>query len=372
MNPPDTPRTNNGRIDFDALSPKQIEDVVDIGLRHRTGKKPTDYLKQWLFIGRHFGFATHDDSWGEFEKEFAIIIKRLVVAERGARPQPVTEGLREALQSIHNLAGVHADTDDKQAAGELKLIYDTATKALAAAPTTPPAPSFTAAIQKRRETYEAKLQNETGTAETDACLRFALEVLRGVEFDAAHSPVNTAQPAGSELLHCGCTAMPIVKSNRFHHWIECENCGRRQEYSTRVGTDKTREEAIRLWNEEHNTGTQPVTTGPSAEPEIDPNAPEPFGPKGCGKLSIKGAQQHNRRQAAKMVEGRLYRLYDHYRSAFWGPNEAGYQYRVGAGLYTPEHAKRIIVGTESGEQERYFTVEDAGAALAPGADKGGA
>lgn len=87
MNTPNT--TAPSRIDFSSLNPKQIEDVVDIGLRHRTGMKPKDYLKHWLFIGRHFGFATHDDSWGEFEKEFAIIIKRLVMAERPASPQQV-------------------------------------------------------------------------------------------------------------------------------------------------------------------------------------------------------------------------------------------------------------------------------------------
>lgn len=70
------------RINFTLLSTGEIENIVDKGLRHRSGVKPTDYLAHWLYIGRHFGFATHDDSWGEFEKEFAIIIKRLVSAER--------------------------------------------------------------------------------------------------------------------------------------------------------------------------------------------------------------------------------------------------------------------------------------------------
>lgn len=70
------------KIDFSLLSSHEIENIVDKGIRHRSGVKPYDYLKHWLFIARHFGFATHDDSWGEFEKEFAIIIKRLVSAER--------------------------------------------------------------------------------------------------------------------------------------------------------------------------------------------------------------------------------------------------------------------------------------------------
>lgn len=70
------------RIDFTLLSTGEIENIVDKGLRHRNGLFPADYLKHWLWVARHFGYATHDDSWGEFEKEFSIIIRRLVVAER--------------------------------------------------------------------------------------------------------------------------------------------------------------------------------------------------------------------------------------------------------------------------------------------------
>lgn len=80
-------RSADTKRDWDALTPKQIEDIVDIGLRHKSGSKPTDYLNHWLSIARQFGFATHDDSWGELEKEFAIIIRRLVVAERNTRAQ---------------------------------------------------------------------------------------------------------------------------------------------------------------------------------------------------------------------------------------------------------------------------------------------
>jgi len=69
-------------IDFKLLSSREIENIVDKGLRHKSSQTPYDYLKHWLFIARHFAFATHDDSWGEFEKEFAIIVKRLVSAER--------------------------------------------------------------------------------------------------------------------------------------------------------------------------------------------------------------------------------------------------------------------------------------------------
>lgn len=63
-------------------TPSEIENWADIGLRHKTGVKPEDRLHRFITIARNFGYATRDDSWGEFEKMFCIIIKRLVVAER--------------------------------------------------------------------------------------------------------------------------------------------------------------------------------------------------------------------------------------------------------------------------------------------------
>ena len=69
--------------DFDALEdPMKAESLVDAGLRHKRGSRPVDFLNQWLNVGRCFGYATKDDSWGEFEKIFSIIVRRLVVAER--------------------------------------------------------------------------------------------------------------------------------------------------------------------------------------------------------------------------------------------------------------------------------------------------
>ena len=70
------------KTNFSLLSDREIEETVDKGIRHKSGVRPVDYLKHWLYVARHFAYATHDDSWGEFEKEFAIIIKRLVKAER--------------------------------------------------------------------------------------------------------------------------------------------------------------------------------------------------------------------------------------------------------------------------------------------------
>lgn len=66
-------------------TPGELERLFDAGLRHRSGRKPHDYLKAWLKIGRMFGYATHDDSWGELEKELCIVFRRLVMAERKCR-----------------------------------------------------------------------------------------------------------------------------------------------------------------------------------------------------------------------------------------------------------------------------------------------
>lgn len=71
--------------DWFAMTNGDIENLVDKGLRHKSGVKPLDYLNHWLYIARHFGFATNDDSWGEFEKEFAIIIRRLIRAEQNLK-----------------------------------------------------------------------------------------------------------------------------------------------------------------------------------------------------------------------------------------------------------------------------------------------
>lgn len=67
---------------LETATPKELEEWADAGLRHKRGKRPFDYLRHWLNIGRHFGYATRDESWGEFEKIFCIMVKRLVVAER--------------------------------------------------------------------------------------------------------------------------------------------------------------------------------------------------------------------------------------------------------------------------------------------------
>src|SRR5689334_19025288 len=71
------------------------------------------------------------------------------------------------------------------------------------------------------------------------------------------------------------------------------------------------------------------------------DAPEPKGPRGSWRLSIRGASRHNKGVADTLDEGTLYRVYDHYRKAFWGPNQEGYFFRKGAGVYTVDEVRQI-------------------------------
>jgi len=63
-------------------SSKEINDLADGNVRYKRDPKSYEYLDHWLKFGRAFGYATQDGSWSEFEKEFSIIIRRLVQAER--------------------------------------------------------------------------------------------------------------------------------------------------------------------------------------------------------------------------------------------------------------------------------------------------
>jgi Lar family restriction alleviation protein len=60
----------------------KIEDLFDPGLRHKSGKKPYDYLVQWLSMLRPFAYATRDDSWGEMEKLLCIVLRNYVENKR--------------------------------------------------------------------------------------------------------------------------------------------------------------------------------------------------------------------------------------------------------------------------------------------------
>ena len=60
----------------------EIEDFVDAGLRHKSEATIDDALAHWLRVARLFAYATEDGTWAEFEKLFAIIIRKMIVAER--------------------------------------------------------------------------------------------------------------------------------------------------------------------------------------------------------------------------------------------------------------------------------------------------
>lgn len=67
---------------LETIPSDQLFQYLDAGIRHKTGAQPHDYLEHWLWIMLQFGYATHDDSWGELEKELAVAIARLIRAER--------------------------------------------------------------------------------------------------------------------------------------------------------------------------------------------------------------------------------------------------------------------------------------------------
>lgn len=85
-----------------SMTPDGIQNFVDIGLRHKSGLKPSDYLTHFLRFSRLFAYATQDDSWGEFEKEFATMVRRLIEAERAlAVPQVWTDAERDGMAAAY-------------------------------------------------------------------------------------------------------------------------------------------------------------------------------------------------------------------------------------------------------------------------------
>ena len=55
-----------------------VENMFDVGHRHKNGKQPRDYLMSWLSMFRPFAYATKDDSWGELEKLISIVMNNYV------------------------------------------------------------------------------------------------------------------------------------------------------------------------------------------------------------------------------------------------------------------------------------------------------
>lgn len=53
----------------------KVETMLNADIRHQRGAQPLDYLRHWLNLFRPLGCATHDDSWGELEKEITIAVR---------------------------------------------------------------------------------------------------------------------------------------------------------------------------------------------------------------------------------------------------------------------------------------------------------
>lgn len=63
---------------YTGTEPLDVENMFDVGHRHRNGKQPRDYLMSWLSMFRPFAYATKDDSWGELEKLISITMNNYV------------------------------------------------------------------------------------------------------------------------------------------------------------------------------------------------------------------------------------------------------------------------------------------------------
>lgn len=66
-----------------SLSYYDLYNFLDPGIRHRVDTRPSDYLEHWLSLTRCFGYATQDGSWGELEKELAIILESYIRMLKG-------------------------------------------------------------------------------------------------------------------------------------------------------------------------------------------------------------------------------------------------------------------------------------------------
>ena len=60
-----------------------LEAVIDQGIRFRDRPRPKDYLDGFLAISRQMAEANQtDNSWGEAERGFVVMVRRMLVAER--------------------------------------------------------------------------------------------------------------------------------------------------------------------------------------------------------------------------------------------------------------------------------------------------
>lgn len=65
------------RSNLSAVPSSELERTINFNLRHKTGKRPYDYLDQFLEVSRQYGYATQDGTWGELEKELEIAFRNI-------------------------------------------------------------------------------------------------------------------------------------------------------------------------------------------------------------------------------------------------------------------------------------------------------
>lgn len=83
-----------------SISPKQLEDICDLGMRHST--KPQEerlvaFVKHITTLMRPFAFATQDDSLNECEKLFCIFYRRFINMQNFIRDTNLKQGYTEYI-----------------------------------------------------------------------------------------------------------------------------------------------------------------------------------------------------------------------------------------------------------------------------------
>lgn len=84
----------------------------DLGLRHRTGTTPDEFVRAYCEVLRSHAYATRDDSWNEMEKTLSHVVNMLCYHERlcellGMSPDP-----RKAVRRIEHAQEVARQADD--------------------------------------------------------------------------------------------------------------------------------------------------------------------------------------------------------------------------------------------------------------------
>lgn len=85
---------------YDFIPREELERFADGNVRDKRGAEAEDYLKYWLKVLRPTGYASHDDSWGELEKLFAIFFPQAILARRICRQVFGIDDMRDVSPKI--------------------------------------------------------------------------------------------------------------------------------------------------------------------------------------------------------------------------------------------------------------------------------